>query len=243
MNKYNILSIAVCILFSQVFATAYADDADKDMSEKAKLRREFKTRVEKNDFGDVRIVKFPESKVEEIQSKTRVLNPLTAMFLAYVTDDIDYERLNKLMAKFSGAKQNSKSFPIAGLMEGINRYLAHKSMGLSKVNFSAVNFRQRLEDGVPILCWVTTGPFYDAELTDRFKERQKANSAEEWERALRKTELKKIAKKRLVTTALCIGFNPDTDEYLLIGPARANPIWMTDKELKGALTGAYILRY
>ncbi len=248
MNRKKFISLALSLaLFSGAFCICHADDSDskeKEKVSKADLREIFKTRIEKNDFGDLAIVKFPEVDLKEIQSKSQALTQLMAMLLAYVDSDIDYVRLNKLMAKYSGADKNaSGGLPIRGLMNGMNKYLANKSMGLSKTNFSAVNVRQKLEDGVPVFCWLATGAFYDRELTDRYKERKTFKSAEEWQKELRKQELKKLRKGRMVSDALCIGFNPATNEYLIIGVARNNPVWMTEREIKSVLTGAYILRY
>lgn len=246
MNRKKFISLALSLaLFSGAFCVCHADDSDsKEKVSKADLREIFKTRIEKNDFGDLAIVKFPEVDLKEIQSKSQALTQLMAMLLAYVDSDIDYVRLNKLMAKYSGADKNaSGGLPIRGLMNGMNKYLANKSMGLSKTNFSAVNVRQKLEDGVPVFCWLATGAFYDRELTDRYKERKTFKSAEEWQKELRKQELKKLRKGRMVSDALCIGFNPATNEYLIIGVARNNPVWMTEREIKSVLTGAYILRY
>lgn len=267
MNYKKILSVifAASVIFSCLSAddkapakgaaadkpAAKAEESSKDKSDdnasRTQLRELFKSRVKTNEKGDIRIVEFPEVKLTEIEGKARVLDGLTATFITYVDGDIDFVRLNKSMAKYSGAinkkgERKGGGIPISGLIEGINKYLSSKSMGLQKVNFSAVNFRQRLEDGVPILCWIASSNVYETSFADRTKEREKAANIKDWNKELRKSEIKGITKSNMFEKALCIGFNPATNEYLFAGPS-SEPFWMLDKEIRRVLLNAYVLRY
>lgn len=46
----------------------------------------------------------------------------------------------------------------------------------------------------------------------------------------------------MYSQALIMGFNKDTDEYLIAGLSK-KPIWITERELKNLLLNGYILRY
>ena len=141
------------IFFSASCLFAAGPDAGKS---KTDMKAEFKTRVTKNDFGDIFISKLPElpdkSKIKDLN----VIGTTMLVFISYVDNELDFGKLNDSMAKSSGAidkKGNRKSsVPIDGLISGANKYLSSKNMGLQKVGYTANNFRQRLEDGVPILC-------------------------------------------------------------------------------------------
>ena len=46
----------------------------------------------------------------------------------------------------------------------------------------------------------------------------------------------------MYSQALIMGFNKDTDEYLIAGLSEKS-IWITERELKNLLLNGYILRY
>lgn len=244
----KIKTIFTCLLFASLpfpglWAAGNADAAKL----KADLKQEFKTRVETNQFGDVFINKLPmpdSSKLKNVD----VVRPSMLVFISYVDKDLDFEKLDESMNKATGAvdkKGNRKSsVPIDGLIGGANRYLASKNMGLQKVGFTANNFRQRIEDGIPILCWMANSDLYQGDFTARLAERSSAKSPDEWSESLRKLEKKKIAgsRDRMFSSALLLGFNKRTDEYLVAGLSR-KPVWITERELKNLLLNGYILRY
>lgn len=214
---------------------------------KTDMKAEFKTRVTKNDFGDIFISKLPElpgkSKIKDLN----VIGTTMLVFISYVDNELDFDKLNDSMAKSSGAidkKGNRKSsVPIDGLIAGANKYLSSKNMGLQKVGYTANNFRQRLEDGVPILCWLAVSDLYEGDFTNRMAERKAAKSPDDWSKALRKLEKKKInARGTMYSQALIMGFNKETDEYLIAGLSE-KPIWITERELKNLLLNGFILRY
>lgn len=107
---------------------------------KTDMKAEFKTRVTKNDFGDIFISKLPElpdkSKIKDLN----VIGTTMLVFISYVDNELDFDKLNDSMAKSSGAidkKGNRKSsVPIDGLISGANKYLSSKNMGLQKVGYT-----------------------------------------------------------------------------------------------------------
>lgn len=230
MNLKIFTAGLLSIFFSASCLFAAGPDAGKS---KTDMKAEFKTRVTKNDFGDIFISKLPDlpdkSKVKDLN----VIGTTMLVFISYVDNELDFDKLNDSMAKSSGAidkKGNRKSsVPIDGLIAGANKYLSSKNMGLQKVGYTANNFRQRLEDGVPILCWLA--------------ERKAAKSPDDWSKALRKLEKKRInARGTMYSQALIMGFNKETDEYLIAGLSE-KPIWITERELKNLLLNGFILRY
>ena len=214
---------------------------------KTDMKAEFKTRVTKNDFGDIFISKLPELPDKSKTKDLNVIGTTMLVFISYVDNELDFDKLNDSMAKSSGAidkKGNRKSsVPIDGLISGANKYLSSKNMGLQKVGYTANNFRQRLEDGVPILCWLAVSDLYEGDFTNRLAERKAAKSPDDWSKALRKLEKKRInARGTMYSQALVMGFNKETDEYLIAGLSE-KPIWITERELKNLLLNGYILRY
>ena len=200
---------------------------------KTDMKAEFKTRVTKNDFGDIFISKLPELPDKSKTKDLNVIGTTMLVFISYVDNELDFDKLNDSMAKS----------PIDGLISGANKYLSSKNMGLQKVGYTANNFRQRLEDGVPILCWLAVSDLYEGDFTNRLAERKAAKSPDDWSKALRKLEKKRInARGTMYSQALIMGFNKDTDEYLIAGLSK-KPIWITERELKNLLLNGYILRY
>lgn len=245
MNLKIFTAGLLSVFFSASCLFAAGPDAAKS---KTDMKAEFKTRVTKNDFGDIFISKLPElpdkSKIKDLN----VIGTTTMLvFISYVDNELDFGKLNDSMAKSSGAidkKGNRKSsVPIDGLIAGANKYLSSKNMGLQKVGYTANNFRQRLEDGVPILCWLAVSDLYEGDFTNRMAERKAAKSPDDWSKALRKLEKKKInARGTMYSQALIMGFNKETDEYLIAGLSE-KPIWITERELKNLLLNGFILRY
>ena len=135
--------------------------------------------------------------------------------------------------------------PVDGIIAGVNKYLNTKGMGLQKVGFTPNNTRNRLSDGIPLLCWVAESDLYDNDLKERAAERKNAKSPEEWAKAVKKLEKKKIAvsRDRVFMQALVLGFNKKTNEYLIAGVSKDGPVWITERELKNVISSAFILRF
>ena len=244
----KIKNVFACLLFAYVpFPGLWSADNPDAAKPRIDLKREFKTRVETNQFGDVFIARLPMPDSSKLKN-TDVVGPSMLALISYIDKDLDFEKLDESLNKATGAvdkKGDRKdSVPIDGLIAGANRYLASKNMGLQKVGFTANNFRQRIEDGVPILCWLVVSGLYDGEFTARASERSSAKSPDDWSKSLRKLEKKKIANSRgrLFSQALLLGFNKKTDEYLVAGCSK-KPVWLTERELKNLMLNGYILRY
>ena len=247
MNLKIFTAGLLSVFFSASCLFAAGPDAAKS---KTDMKAEFKTRVTKNDFGDIFISKLPDlpdkSKVKDLN----VIGTTMLVFISYVDNELDFDKLNDSKASKHFKKETvdkkgnrKSSVPIDGLIAGANKYLSSKNMGLQKVGYTANNFRQRLEDGVPILCWLAVSDLYEGDFTNRMAERKAAKSPDDWSKALRKLEKKKInARGTMYSQALIMGFNKETDEYLIAGLSE-KPIWITERELKNLLLNGFILRY
>ena len=150
----KIKNVFACLLFAYVpFTGLWSADNPDAAKPRIDLKREFKTRVETNQFGDVFIARLPMPDSSKLKN-TDIIGPSMLALISYIDQDLDFEKLDESLNKATGAvdkKGDRKdSVPIDGLIAGANRYLASKNMGLQKVGFTANNFRQRIEDGVPI---------------------------------------------------------------------------------------------
>ncbi len=73
--------------------------------------------------------------------------------------------------------------------------------------------------------------------------KERRQNRDDWSKALRKLEKKRInARGTMYSQALIMGFNKETDEYLIAGLSE-KPIWITERELKNLLLNGFILRY
>ncbi len=241
-----LLSIIAAFAASACFAAPAADGA-KDKS-KSELKQEFKSRVETNDFGDTCIKKLPFPD-EATMAKVRNLHITMLALVSYVDNELDFEKLAASVDKATGAVdkkgKRKELVSVDGIIAGVNKYLNTKGMGLQKVGFTPNNTRNRLSDGIPLLCWVAESDIYDNDLKERTAERKNAKSPEEWAKAVKKLEKKKIAvsRDRVFLQALVLGFNKKTNEYLLAGVSKDGPVWITERELKNVISNAFILRF
>lgn len=100
MNLKIFTAGLLSVFFSASCLFAAGPDAAKS---KTDMKAEFKTRVTKNDFGDIFISKLPDlpdkSKVKDLN----VIGTTMLVFISYVDNELDFDKLNDSMAKSSGA--------------------------------------------------------------------------------------------------------------------------------------------
>ncbi len=229
-----------------IWAASDKDPApeEKPLS-KTELRNFFKERVKTEDNGDV-LVDIRNIKPIEFPKESSI-SFVEAMFLSYVDKNLDVKKLSEMIDKANSKKSASKGLiTLDALFSSIAKYLAPKNMNLQKMSFSEGNIRQRLGDGLPILCIVASSDEYGAiasrnsERDEKFKD---ASQKKEWSSYVSKNAVKiKDKNKRVLTSAMLIGFNPDTDEYLVLG-LNSEIFWMHAKEIKQVFHSAYALRF
>lgn len=240
MKKLLILATVVSSLMFCALNSAYpASDAKSGAAAKAALKEKFKKNVEAASNGDVYLKEFPEADFSKLKDNENISGALL-VFLTYVDPDIDFEALNKSIAKETGGK--SGKVPIKFVMAGISKYLGRNNMQLQKVSVSGSNVIQKIDDGVPLIAWILADPIYEKVFFERTKKREETNNAEAWKKDLRKSEVKRLPKGNVYTRALITGYNKKTDEYRVMGVAKS-PVWLTEKELRGLLLEAYQLRF
>lgn len=69
-------------------------------------------------------------------------------------------------------------------------------MNLQEIKISGTNVSSRLDDGIPVFCWLAVNKFYKTDFTDRTKLRAQASNAADWNKQLRKLEKKNLWKNQ-----------------------------------------------
>jgi len=233
MKKLLILAALISSLTAGVVQTSFAADA------KAELRQKFKDNIKTSENGDVCIATLPQVDLSKAKD-TEMVGVLLMTFISYVDPNMDFDELDKSIKVATGGKKSP--VPIVSIMAGIGKYLGRNNMQLQKIPFSGSGAIQRLDDGVPIIAWIVYSDIYQKQFLPRTEKRAGVAKAEDWAKELRKLEIKKLPKGKTFTKALVMGYNKTTEEYLVSGVSE-KPIWMTEKELKGVMLEAYILRF
>ncbi len=248
MKKYICLICAIALL-PCLWANSDTADTESNKSEKplgkTELRKLFKERVKNKQNGDF-IIDLSEANEVEFPRGSKI-NSVQARFLSYVDKDLDVKELSKMIEKANSKKSAAKGMiSVDAVFSSIAKYLAPKNMNLQKLSFSEGNIRQRIEDGLPVLCMVYASDEYkkivprSAERSESFSDIQQKKA---WNSHLSKNILKiKEFDKQTISSGLLIGFNPDTGEYLVLG-LEDEPFWMHAKEIKSVFFGAYSLRF
>lgn len=238
--------LAMALAFCAGFA-AYSDDGGgveasrKGAAAKAELKKLLKEGVKTEKNGDVVITGLPPITRMNLDRVLEV-GPVFFRMLIYVDPDLDIEKLGESIDKAAGKRRTpGGGMYIKDIMDGIDKYFARRNLSLQKINFGGTAPRQKIEDGLPILCWIDSNGDYAGHYANRLKKRGEAKDMASWAKELRKLE-KKNKKGNSYTKALCIGYNKDTGEYLFSGLAKED-IWMTEKEAKDSMLEAYVLRF
>ena len=232
-------SLIVSIMFGAFNCAYCAPDAKSAAAAKAALKEKFKSNIEKKDNGDVFLKEFPNADFSKLKNAEKV-GPVLLLFLSYVDTDIDFEALNKSISRETGDKKGA--VPIKSIMAGIGRYLGRNNMQLQKVSVSGSGIEQKIDDGVPLIAWLSASDIYDKTMVPRTKKRMAAKNIDEWTKEMKKLEVKRMPRDRTFTRALITGYNKKSGEYLVLGVSE-KPVWLTEKELKGCILEAYQLRF
>lgn len=244
MKKLLAIALAFCAGFA-----AHADDGDeggveasrKGAAAKAELKKLLKEGVKTEENGDVVITGLPPVTTMNID-RVREVGYVFFRLLIYVDPDLDVEKLGESIDKAAGNRRTpGGGMYIKDIMSGIDKYFARRNLNLQKINFSGTAPRQKIDDGLPILCWISSNGDYEGHYVNRLEKRGEAKDMASWSKELRKLE-KKNKKGNSYMKALCIGYNKATGEYLFNGLAKED-IWMTEKEAKDAMLEAYVLRF
>ncbi len=219
----SLLLIFVACTFS------FADDLAKAKTSKKEIRESLLENVDKTaKNGDITI-KIPDSAPKGLES--RYLSPYLAILLTYVDPDMDFEKFSEKMNKGASNK-------IASIMAVSKAYLASKNIKLKMISFSANNVRMKLDEGLPLFAYVSAdNPSYE-KIALRTKDRpEEAEKMAEWTKILKKNEVKSFKKGRIWSDTMISGYNKQTGEYLMW--YGAEPIWLSEAELKKALNELY----
>ncbi len=232
--------MALMISATFTFGTLASAAPEKKSAAEVKvaLKERLKSGIKKETNGDV-IVRLPMVDIEKAKSYT-FINPILTIFLSYIDPEMDFENLNKNLEREIGKKKDK--VPISKIMSGISKGLARNNMQLQKMGFSEGNVIKKLDEGVPLIAWLTYSDIYEKKLLHRTEKRATVGNMVDWEKELRSAELRKIVKGRVFSYALIMGYNKESGEFLVFGLSK-KPVWMTQKEVKQVLLEAYQLRY
>lgn len=238
------LLTASCISFAEEASSDTDSDGKKTAKvDKQKIKESIKENVAQNDFGD-RVIKFVLGDISEKSSKAPNVENLILSLLFYIDPDTDTEKLNDFVSQSLGLKKgeflDGKTYLVKDMMKGVDRYLASKNMNLRALNFSANNVRNKLDEGLPLYGRIKRSNEV-GEIVSRQTKRKEETKPEEWAKKLRKLENKKIQRKSsLVSAALVMGYNKETNEYLLFSEGKY--FWISENEFKTLFLNLYQLR-
>ena len=213
--------------------------------ELAQLKAKLKANVSENEFGD-RVIGPPSEEGLKNAEASRNIPPAVRFMLVYVNPKMDFDDMNKITSRSMGIKASDRregKVPVSRILDGIGKYLASQNMNLRPLNFSPNNLRSKLDEGIPLYVMVFDTSVRK-EIIERMKERSNAKSSKDWDVSLRKLEKKKFPNdsKRTVVSALVMGYNKKTGEFMLYFSDSGQRAWFTEKELKSLTHLLYQLR-
>lgn len=238
MNMKELLKRVSCaVLFSALAVAPFFSDAEESKSE---LRERFRKNIDKAENGDVVIAGF--RKPENLKDPEGIGMGLVVC-LAYVDPEMDFDKLSDSISHAVGkSKKPDGSMPVALIIEGAKKYLARKNMSMQQVKFSGTAAQQKIEEGLPVLCWAADVQEYYGTLKERALKRKECSDIKEWTKDLRKLGHQKIKHGKMFTQCIVDGYNKISGEFRLRGVAE-DPVWITEKELKDLVLNAYIIRF
>ncbi len=224
------MGVALC-------ASAQDDGTPAETKGEAKAR--VAANIEKKDNGDVIIKPLPRADIKEVKGMN-VDHTLLA-YLYYANSSIDIQKLVQFIDR---STKGGASNLIVDYMEGAIKYMGTKNMNFQKLSPSLSNIAQRIDEGLPVYCWLFNSNEYGSSMTSRTKERDACADIREWAVLLRKKEVKNGSKNsKTCKPALVMGYNATTKELMVWGVA-PDRIWMTEREFKDyILQNAYALRF
>lgn len=229
-------------IFFTIIACGYLFAATTPAEAKKQLKEKFKSNVSVDQtLNDVVINNIP---VGKTPPAGRGVPPRFAAYIIYIDDKSDLDALSENIATAAGKRRSKGGGTLlVDIITGANKYLGRSNMNLQEIKISGTNVSSRLDDGIPVFCWLAVNKFYKTDFTDRTKLRAQASNAADWNKQLRKLEKKKFMEKTstYIDSIIC-GYNKATKEYMVIGPA-PEPIWLTEKEINELISDAFVLRF
>ncbi len=212
-------------------AALCASAQDEGAESKADIKARLLANMEKKENGDVFIKAIPGVKVGDIDASR--VDPLLINYLSYVDKTVDPEKLMQSIDRAAKLKKGEQRVLYSNeIFDGVVKYMATKNMNFQKVAVSVNNIAQRIDDGIPLFCWLKAHSEYRGEISQRTKERDACADIKEWSKNLKKSEIKNFAKgPNRVTKVMIVGYNQTTREYLIQGAADSR-IWITEGEFK-----------
>ena len=230
---YIFFALTAC---ASLFAAITPAEAKKQLKEK------FKSNVSVDQtLNDVVINNIP---VGKTPPAGRGVSPRFAAYIIYIDEKSDLSEISESISNTAGKRRSrSGGTLLVDIIAGANKLLGRNNMNLREIRVSGTNISSRIDDGIPIFCWLAVNKFYKTDFTDRTKLRAQAKNTADWNKQMRKLEKKNFKEKTstYIDSIIC-GYNKATKEYMVIGPA-PEPIWLTEKEINELISDAFVLRF
>lgn len=230
---YIFFALTTC---ASLFAAITPAEAKKQLKEK------FKSNVSVDQtLNDVVINNIP---VGKTPPAGRGVSPRFAAYIIYIDEKSDLSEISESISNTAGKRRSrSGGTLLVDIIAGANKLLGRNNMNLREIRVSGTNISSRIDDGIPIFCWLAVNKFYKTDFTDRTKLRAQAKNTADWNKQMRKLEKKNFKEKTstYIDSIIC-GYNKATKEYMVIGPA-PEPIWLTEKEINELISDAFVLRF
>ena len=230
---YIFFALTAC---ASLFAAITPAEAKKQLKEK------FKSNVSVDQtLNDVVINNIP---VGKTPPAGRGVSPRFAAYIIYIDEKSDLSEISESISNTAGKRRSrSGGTLLVDIIAGANKLLGRNNMNLREIRVSGTNISSRIDDGIPIFCWLAVNKFYKTDFTDRTKVRAQAKNTADWNKQMRKLEKKNFKEKTstYIDSIIC-GYNKATKEYMVIGPA-PEPIWLTEKEINELISDAFVLRF
>ena len=230
---YIFFALTAC---ASLFAAITPAEAKKQLKEK------FKSNVSVDQtLNDVVINNIP---VGKTPPAGRGVLPRFAAYIIYIDEKSDLSEISESISNTAGKRRSRRGGTfLVDIIAGANKLLGRNNMNLQEIRVSGTNISSRIDDGIPIFCWLAVNKFYKTDFTDRTKLRAQAKNTADWNKQMRKLEKKNFKEKTstYIDSIIC-GYNKATKEYMVIGPA-PEPIWLTEKEINELISDAFVLRF
>ncbi len=226
----------VCFAAALIFAQPLSYAQEKAES-RGEMESRLKGNLEKNALGDVCIKTLPKQSAS--LSGLKGMEILLYSYIYYITPDVHYSELSKCVGDVVAKKKGDKNFLREDVVEAVSKYFASKNLKFQRVTFSFAAVKKRLDDGVPLYCWIARSKAYETTFATRAKRRSSAESVKAWAKDLEEfVDKKMLGEANAADRAIITGYNPVTQEIRLQGlPKFPDELWITEKELKQVLEG------
>ena len=178
---YIFFALTMCVC---LFAAITPAEAKKQLKEK------FKSNVSVDQtLNDVVINNIP---VGKTPPAGRGVSPRFAAYIIYIDEKSDLSEISESISNTAGKRRSrSGGTLLVDIIAGANKLLGRNNMNLREIRVSGTNISSRIDDGIPIFCWLAVNKFYKTDFTDRTKLRAQAKNTADWNKQMRKLEKKK----------------------------------------------------